>query len=173
MFTLICDTFNFSKPIFGLVFLPGMMCMKEMVAIQAMSKRELKKIRDHRYQKDECQTQESRLSFILSSFMSCNLFDMTVVIGLPYLINSLGMGLAYGTWSTNIYAGKNASLILFGLLSCLALFLLTFAVFRFRLSMIFGFVLMVIWILYMGFVFIFEVDVLEMPFLAPFRRFGC
>lgn len=175
MASLICDTFSFSKPIFGLVFMPCMICMKETIAIQAMSKRELKKVRDSRYQKDESQAQEyqRRLGFILSSFMSCNLFDMTVAIGLPYLLNSILMGFINGTWSSNLYVGKNLSILIFGLFICLLLFLLAISIFRFRLTMVFGFVLMAIWIFYMTFLFIFEVDIIDMPFLMPFRKFGC
>lgn len=183
MVTTICETFAISKPIFGIIFLPSLVCMKESIAIQSMSKRELKKMRDSRHQKEELQHQtmhpttiieeahhqSQRLGLILSSYMSCNLFDMTVVLGFPYLINSM----VSGSFSSNIYAGKNLSVILAGLLFCMCLFLLTFIIFRFRISIFIGFVLMVIWVFFMIFVFVLEIDILDLNYLEFLRKFVC
>lgn len=177
MLNTVCETFSLSKPIYGMVFLPSLLCIKETLAIQSISKRELKKLRDLGiFQKEETQqqtkdSQKRRLGFILSSFMSCNLFDMTVTIGLSYLINSLLF--SSSEFSSNIYTGKNVSLILLGLLFSLGIFLATFALFRFQLSMYFGFVLMFIWMCYMLFVFALEFDFLELTYLNYLKKFIC
>jgi hypothetical protein len=179
MSTQICETLKLPKSVFGLVFLASSLCMKETIAIQSTTKRELRKLRILDRQKDDFSVplqltgsnEKRRLCFILSSFMSCNLFDLSMGIGLPFLLNSLFFSAEWG--NTSIYDGKNLAFILLGLIVCLSLFFLILMAFKFRLSMYFGFVLMSIWLAFMGFVIALELGFLQLDYLAFLKKFKC
>lgn len=77
MVTIVCETFQFSKALVGFVFLSCAISMKETIAIIDLTKSELKKFNNYTQK-----TAQMRLSYVLSSIIGCNMFDLTIGIGI-------------------------------------------------------------------------------------------
>lgn len=145
MMVIICDTFNISESIIGFTFIAAATSMEEIMTSLALCKREKKKRAENR-------DGSNRLNMVLSNCIGSNIFDMSIGLGLPYLLNSLISGSFY----TNVYS-RNISFIVFGLLVCLGFFLILINLFKWRLTLGLGLCIFLIWFLFNLFILSLEI----------------
>ena len=161
MSLVICETFSISETILGFVILSAATSMEETITSIAICRREIKRI------KTENNDSLSKLNMALSNCIGSNIFDISIGIGLPYLLNSLFF--TDGRFFTKVYSG-NITFIIIGLLFCLSLYLLLLNCFKWKLTKGFGFSMLFIWLLYTVLVIMLEMNFLKFNFFNFFIK---
>ena len=155
MVLIICETLHISETILGFSILAAATSMEETITSISICRREIKRI------KTENTDSLSKLNMALSNCIGSNIFDLSIGIGLPYLLNSLFF--TQGFYFTRVYSG-NITFIVVGLLICLSLYLALLKGFKWRLAKSFGFMLLFIWVVYTSLVILLEMNVFKLSF---------
>jgi len=94
----------------------------------------------------------------ISNCIGSNEFDLSIGIGLPYLLNSL---IRINTDFTQMYTGvySNLTFTVLGLVLCLSLFLILLNLFKWRLNIPFGIRILSIWFIFTTFVVLIELNI--------------
>ena len=154
MSLVVCDTMKISETLFGFVILSAATSAEETITSVSICRREIKRIKDNN--DDEC-----KLNMALSNAIGSSIFDTSIGLGLPYLLNSLFF--SHGRYFTKVYSG-NIAFMLFGLIICLALYLILLKFFNWKLTRCFGISLTFIWIIYTVLVICLEMNLIKFDF---------
>ncbi len=158
MVMTICQTFELSETIVGFTCISAATSMEETITSISICRRELKRFRSNRSLKDN--GKNNRLNMMVSNCIGSNIFDLSIGLGVPYLLNSLFF--SNKTFLTNVYSGPNITFIAFGLVICLFLFLVLLMLSKFRLTRNFGFSILLVWIIYTVLVILLELKVVNL-----------
>ena len=128
--------------------------MEETITSISICKREIKRMKTQN-------NQNSKLNMALSNVIGSNIFDISIGIGLPYLLNSLFF--TQGKYFTKVYSG-NITFMLFGLLICLAIYLILLKGFNWKLTRRFGVIALIVWFIYTLLVVLLEMNIIKFDF---------
>jgi Ca2+/Na+ antiporter len=157
MTLIICETFEINETVYGFLIVPIAISMKETIKSIILCKNELNKFRSNR---SMIKNDKNKLNMIVSNCLSNNMFNLSIGLGIPYLINSLFF--SNGNFFSNIYYGINIAFIIVGLISCLILFLILLMLSKFRLTRNFGFSILSIWLMYSVLVVLIELNLISL-----------
>jgi len=156
MVLITCDTLKISETILGFAILSAATSMDETICSISICRREIKRMQSESENKNS-----TKLNMALSNLIGSNIFDISIGIGLPYLFNSLLF--THGRHFTKVYS-TNITFMLFGLLTCLVLYLLLLKAFNWKLTRSFGLLILFIWLVYTILVIILEMNLVEFDF---------
>lgn len=157
----LCETFEISESIIGFSFVAAATSIEETIASIALCKRELRRIQSKK-------KSIKHLNMALSNCIGSNIFDLSIGIGLPYLLNSIVFN-NRRKFYTSIYS-KNLSIFILGLIVCLFLFLILLIIFNWRFTKYLGFCLLTLWITYSCLAFSIELNFVKFDFLDYFVK---
>jgi Ca2+/Na+ antiporter len=157
MALVICETLNISETIIGFGALSAATSMEETITSISICKREINRMKKQTSQS----SQKSKLNMALSNAIGSNIFDISIGLGFPYLLNSLFF--SQSKYFTKVYSG-NIAFMLFGLIICLALYLILLKLFNWKLTRCFGISLTFIWIIYTVLVICLEMNLIKFDF---------
>ncbi len=163
MVMTISETLYINESIIGFTFVAAATSMEETITSISICRREVKS----QLKQKNNQYKSNKLNMAVSNCIGSNVFDLSIGIGLPYLINALFMNK-----SINMYTGiySNISFTVIGLLVCLSLFLLFLNLFKWRLTIPFGILIILIWSVFTLFVILIESNIIQIEFLKNFRK---
>jgi K+-dependent Na+/Ca+ exchanger-like protein len=162
MVMIISETFSISDTIIGFTFLAAATSMEETITSISLCKREVKRATAKL-------DSFNRLNTALSNCIGSNIIDLSLCLGLPYLLNSLLI--SSNEHYTTIY-NRNVSFTIVGLVLCLFAFLILIALFRFRLAKLFGILIFSLWLVYVTLVILIDFKLLKIN-LLNFGFFTC
>jgi len=151
MVIVISETFGINESIIGLTFVAAATSMEETLTSISICKQELKRSKFN-IQKS------NRLNMAISNCIGSNVFDLSIGIGLPYLLNSLIRINDYTQMYTGVYS--NLSFTVLGLILCLSLFLILLNIFKWRLKISFGILILFIWLIFTTLVVLIEMNII-------------
>jgi sodium/potassium/calcium exchanger 4 len=155
MSLIICETFEINETMYGFLIVSFAISMKETTKSVVFCKNELQKFRSNR---SMIKNDKNRLNMIISNFLSNNIYNLSICLGVPYLINSLFF--SNDNFFSNVYYGTNIAFMIAGLISCLILFLILLMLSKFRLTRNFGFSILSIWLIYTVLVVLTELNII-------------
>jgi len=151
MVIVISETFVINESIIGLTFVAAATSMEETLTSISICKQELKRSKFN-IQKS------NRLNMAISNCIGSNVFDLSIGIGLPYLLNSLIRINDYTQMYTGVYS--NLSFTVLGLILFLSLFLILLNIFKWRLKISFGILILFIWLIFTTLVVLIEMNII-------------
>ena len=142
MVVVISETLGISEALMGFTFIVAATSLEETMSTISICKRELKK------------PGTGRLNMALSNCVASNVFDLSIGVGLPYLINS---------WQKNYFTqvNGNVSFTVFGLIVSLILFVSILCISNWRLSKLLGVIFSIIWFVYTAAVVLIDLELLN------------
>ena len=142
MVVVISETFGISEALMGFTFIAAATSLEETMSTISICKRELKK------------PGSDRLNMALSNCVASNVFDLSIGVGLPYLINSLQT-----SYFTQL--NGNVSFTVFGLIVSVILFVSILCIGNWRLSKLLGALFSIMWLVYTAAVVLIDLALLN------------
>jgi Ca2+/Na+ antiporter len=155
MNTIVAQTFSISYTLLGFTFIAMVTSIKETMASVQMCEHEMGKFNAN-------QTSLKHLRNLLSAIMNKNMYDLSIGMGLTYLINSLLFSVNDAYLATSVYSQNVLLFTITGLIVCLLVYMIIMFAFRFKPGKLFGFTLIFVWLLFTIFVVLIEFNVINL-----------